>query len=165
MKSLITRKVFSNIVVAVTGSDASIMAVKYAIVMAKQYHCKLTAVHVVDTATIKYLTLTKIFVQEEGIEYEKNLEKNGERYLKFVEELAHAKGVKVERVLRKGAIYTEIINVANEHKADLIVLGGWEKDVKSGNILGQSHKEIMANSNCSILVVKEPDTDKIYKSA
>jgi len=157
------KPLISNIVIAVTGTDASILAAKYGIVMAKQYHCKLTAVYVVDTATIKQLTLSKIFIQEESIEYEKNLENNGNRYLTFVEELADDKNVKLDRVMRKGAIYTEIISLADEKKADLILLGGWEKNTKTKDIIGHSHREIMANAKCSVLLVKEPEIDQIYK--
>jgi nucleotide-binding universal stress UspA family protein len=157
------KPLISNIVVAITGTDASVLAAKYAIVMAKQYNCKINAVYVVDTATIKMLTLSKIFIQEEGTEYERNLENNGNRYLTFIEELAKEKGVKIERILRKGAIFTEILKVADEKGADLIMLGGWEKDTKTSDIVGHSHREIMANSKCSVLLVKEPNIDQIYK--
>jgi len=159
------KPLISNIVVAVTGTEASIFAAKYAIVMAKHYNCKLHAVYVVDTATIKMLTLSKIFIQEEGAEYEKNLENNGIRYLTFVEELAKEKDIKIERILRKGAIFTEILKVADEKDADLILLGGWEKDTKTSDIIGHSHREIMANAKCSVLLVKQPNIDQIYKKA
>jgi nucleotide-binding universal stress UspA family protein len=157
------KPLISNIVTAVTGTDASILAAKYGIVLAKTYHCKLSAVYVVDTATIKQLTLSKIFLQEEGVEYEKSLETNGDRYLKFVEELASAKGVKIEKIMRRGAIYTEILAAADEKKADLILLGGFEKDTKTKDIVGHSHREIMMNAKCSVLLVKEPEIDQIYK--
>jgi nucleotide-binding universal stress UspA family protein len=49
------KPLISNIVTAVTGTDASILAAKYAIVLAKTYRCKLTAIYVVDTATISSL--------------------------------------------------------------------------------------------------------------
>jgi nucleotide-binding universal stress UspA family protein len=156
---------FSNIVVAVSGSDASILAAKYAVVLAKLYHCRLSAVYVIDTATIKQLTLSKIFIQEESQEYEKSLEANGERYLSFVEELARAKGVKIEREVRRGAVYTEILGAADERKADLIILGGWEKDRNARDIITHAHREIMISSKCSVLLVKEPSIDVIYKQA
>jgi len=160
-----TKPLFSNIVVAVNGSDASILAAKYAIVMAKAYRCRLSAVYVVDTATIRQLTLSKIFIQEESQEYEKSLEANGERYLSFVEELARAKNFRIERELRRGAVYTEILAVADEKRADLILLGGWEKDRSSRDIFSHSHREIMVNAKCSVLLVKEPNIDQIYKQA
>ncbi|MDR0494370.1 MAG: universal stress protein [Treponema sp.] len=160
MKTLI-----SNIVTAITGSDASISAAKYAIVMAKMYHSRLSMVYVVDTATIKQLTLSKIFVQDESIEYEKSLEANGQRYLSFMEELAQAKGVKIEKEIRKGAVCTEILSAAEERKADLIVMGGWEKDRNARDVIGHAHREIMIGAKCSVLLVKEPDADQMYKQA
>lgn len=159
------KPLFSHIVVAISGSDASVSAAKYAVVMAKQYHCRLSAAYVVDIATIRQLTLSKIFIQEESQDYEQSLEANGERYLSFVEELARAKGVKVEREIRRGAIYTEILKVADEKKADFIILGGWEKDRNPRDIISQAHREIMLNAKCSVLLVKEPNVDQLYKQA
>jgi len=159
------KPLFSNVIIAITGSDASILAAKYAIVMAKAYHCKLCAVYVVDTATIKQLQLSRIFVQEESQEYERSLEANGERYLSFVEELALAKGVKLDKEIRRGAVYTEILTVADERDADLIVFGGWEKDRNPRDILSHACREIMVNAKCSIVYVKEPGIDQIYKQA
>ena len=159
------KPLFSNIVVAISGSDASILAAKYAIVMAKMYRCRISAVYVVDTATIKQLTLHRIFIQEESQEYEKSLEANGERYLTFVEELAIAKGIKIEREMRRGAVCSEILAVADEKRADLIILGGWEKDRSPRDIISQSHREIMVNAKCSVMLVKEPEIDRIYKTA
>jgi len=159
------KPLFTNIVVAITGSDASILAAKYAIVLAKSCRCRLSAVYVVDTATIRQLTLSKIFIQEESQDYEKSLEANGERYLSFAEELARAKGIKIEREIRRGAVYTEILAVANDKKADLIVLGGWEKDRSPRDIISHSHREIMINAKCSVILAKEPDIDHIYKQS
>jgi len=158
------KQLISHILTAVTGTDASILAAKYAVIMAKQYHSKMSAVYVVDTATIRQLALSKIFIQEEAAEYEKSLETNGHRYLSFVEELALAKGVKIEKIIRKGAIFTEVLHAADEKKADLILLGGWEKDTKTRDIIGHSHREIMANAKCSVMLVKEPGIDQIYKN-
>jgi nucleotide-binding universal stress UspA family protein len=109
--------------------------------------------------------MSKIFIQEESQEYEKSLEANGERYLSFVEELAKAKGIKIEREIRRGAVYTEILAVADEKKADLIVLGGWEKDRSPRDIISHSHREIMISAKCSVLLAKEPNIDLIYKQA
>jgi nucleotide-binding universal stress UspA family protein len=159
------KPLLSNLVVAVSGSDASILAAKYAILMAKQYRCRLCAVYVVDTATIRQLTLSKIFIQEESVDYERSLEANGERYLSFVEELARAKGVKVEREIRRGAVYTEILTVADEKKADLIILGGWEKERNARDIISHAHREIMVGAKCSVYLVKEPLVDQLYKQA
>jgi nucleotide-binding universal stress UspA family protein len=133
--------------------------------MAKQYKCTLSAVYVVDEATLKQLTLSKIFVQEESQEYEKSLEANGHRYLSFVEELARAKGIKVDKEIRKGAVYTEILAAAGDKGVDLIVLGGWEKDRNPRDVIGHGHREIMNHAKCSVLLVKDRNVDALYKLA
>jgi nucleotide-binding universal stress UspA family protein len=152
-------------VVAVSGSGASVHAAKYAIVMAKLYKCRLCAVYVVDSATIRQLALSKIFVQEESEEYERSLEINGKRYLAFVEELAKAKGIRVDCELRTGSVTNEILTVADEKHADLIILGGWEKDRDARDIIGQAHREVQTHSKCSVLIMKDRDADLLYKQA
>jgi nucleotide-binding universal stress UspA family protein len=82
-----------------------------------------------------------------------------------VEELAKAKGVKIEREMRRGAVYTEILSAADERKADLIILGGWEKDRSARDIISHAYREIMVNAKCSVLLVKEPSIDILYKQA
>ncbi|GHU34314.1 universal stress protein [Spirochaetia bacterium] len=157
------KSLFSHILCAVSGSDASIQAAKYAIIMAKTLKCRLSVIYVVDTATIRKLTFSKIFVQEEAVEYEKSLKANGDRYLSFIEELAKSKGIKIERELRLGAVYTEIVNVASEKKVDIILLGGLEKERTTREIFSHAHREIMINAPCSVLFVKEPDVDHLFK--
>ena len=158
------KPLLSDIVVAVTGSQASILAAKYAIVMARTYKCRLSVVYVVDTATIRQLTLSRIFIQEESEEYEKSLIANGERYLNFVEELARVKGVKINRAIRSGSVSTEILTAAEEINADLIVLGGWEKDRNTRDVFYKLYREILINAKCSVLLLKEPDVEHIYNN-
>jgi nucleotide-binding universal stress UspA family protein len=160
MKSLI-----QTIVVAVSGSEASINAAKYGIVMARHYHLRLVGVNVVDTATLRELLLSKIFVEEESSEYEKSLEDNGRRYLNYVQDLAAKKGVELEKVMRRGAISTEIVEAAEEVGADLILLGGFEENSSIRNVLSWQRREIVRNAKCSVLVVKEPAIDLIYKQS
>ena len=118
--------------------------------------------YVVDTATLRELLLSRIFIEEESADYEKSLEQNGQRYLNYVAELAGKKGVQVEKILRKGAISTEIVEVAEDSKADLILLGGFE-DKGLRDALSRQHREILKHARCSVLVVKEPDMDTIFK--
>jgi nucleotide-binding universal stress UspA family protein len=158
------KNLLSQLVVAVSGSEASLAAAKYAIVLAKQAKSLLTGVYVIDTATIKQLAMNRIFVPEESEEYERSLTENGKRYLAFADELARAKGVKMDTELRKGAIHTEIMACADERKADAILLGGWERSREGRDILSASQREISYNSHCSVIIVKEPLIDQIYKS-
>ena len=160
------KTLLQTVVVAVSGSEASIKAAKYGITLARFYRCRLVAVYVVDTATLKELLLSRIFIDEESREYEKSLELNGQRYLNYVEELAQKKGVAVEKFLRSGAISTEIVEAADENKADLILLGGLQEHEEKGILrdsLSRQHREILKHARCSILFVKEPEIETIYR--
>jgi nucleotide-binding universal stress UspA family protein len=158
------KQLINHVLVATSGSDASINAAKYAIILAKQYKCRLSTIYVVDTATLRELLISHIFVEEESKEYQHSLEENGHRYLNFVEELALKKGVKVDKILRAGAIYTEILNAADEIGADLIILGGWEENRNVRDLITHAQKEVLLNAKCSVLIVKEQNTDQLYKS-
>ncbi|MDR2445383.1 MAG: universal stress protein [Spirochaetaceae bacterium] len=153
------KQLISNIVAAISGSSASILAAKYAIVMAKQYKCRLCAVNVIDTDLVNELFLEKILVESEAAEYESFMETNGRRFLDFVGELATAKGVKITKDIRRGAVFAEILCAANEHNSDLIILGGFKKD----RILPGVHSEILLRAGCSILVSKDPNVDLKYR--
>lgn len=155
-----------NILVLVNGSEASINAAKYGILMSRLYRCKLRAIYVVDTATLKQLTLNKFFVTQESKEYEASLTSNGKRYLKYVEDLGRSKGVKVETELKSGSIWSEVISTSVNMNADLILLGGFESDAaESRDVLSTTYKEILVNSHCSVLMVKEKMIEQLYKLA
>ncbi len=157
------KTLFDNVVVAVSGSDASINAAKYGILMSKTYGSKVTAVYVVDTATLRQLLLTKIFIEEESREYEESLYSNGRRYLQYVSDLAQGKGVTIETELRNGAIYTELLKVAEERKSELILLGGWERQRDQRDSISVAHREILHYARCSVLIVKERDIEQMFK--
>jgi nucleotide-binding universal stress UspA family protein len=157
------KSLFSNIIVAISGSGASVQAAKYAIVLAKLYRCSVSAVYVVDCVAIRQLGASGILVRDECEEMEKSLEQNGKRYLTFVAELGEAKGVRVETDLRSGAVWPEILSAAEAKNCDLIILGGHEKNRGAKDIISALHCDIMLHSKCSVLIEKEQDVDVMYK--
>ncbi len=160
------KQIFENVLIVINGSDASIHAAQYGILMAKLYRCTLKAVYVVDTATIKQLTLQKIFVTEESNEYEQSLEADGMRYLQYIEGLGKAKGVPITIELRRGAIWSEVITAANEMKSNIILLGGSENnDPYQKDVIATSYGEILLHANCSVLLVREKMIEQLYKLA
>ena len=115
------KPLFQRVVVGYNGSRSSLHTVLYAILMAKVYKCAVKVVSVVDIASIKYLTLQKFMVSQEGESIAKSLESDSEKNLDYVTDLAKSKGVKIETEIRKGAVWSEIITAADEFKADLIL--------------------------------------------
>lgn len=157
------KPIFQKVLILMNGSESSVHAVQYGILMSKLYHCALKAVYVVDTPTLKQLTLTKIFVIEESSEYESSLTADGNRYLGYAAELAAAKNVKIETELLHGSIWGETIRAADEFGANLILLGGSEKGEHGDSSMRVSHKRIFENAGCSVLYVKEKQVEQLYK--
>ncbi len=159
MKGLMSRAV-----VLAEGLYSSAAPVKYAVAMAKVFGTEVTAVYAVDTAAIRQLSRSRIFVDEESEEYERSLEETGRRRLAFVEELAKAKGVSVATRLLKGSITGEVLRVAEEVGADCILLGGWEHNGDFRDIIFEASREIANIAPCSVLIVKGRDAEQAYSA-
>lgn len=156
-----------NIVVAINGRQSSIHAAMYAIMMAKAYNINIKFVYVVDTATIKYLTMNNLLISDEKNGFEQKLAIDGEHYLDYVEMLAGSKGVKCKKELREGGIFTEILQAAQDFNADLILLGGNEREVNKKGVkkfvMTSDENEVLANSLCPVMIVQEPEIEKKFK--
>ena len=157
---------FKKMIVAVNGHRSSVHSAMYAIMMARSYNIEIKFVYVVDTATVKFLSMNKFLVADERYDYEERLKEDGERYLAYTQMLAGSKGVKCETELRSGGVFTEILRAADEYDADLIILGGNEKDenghVGKRNVLSTDQSEILAHSKCPVMIIQKPDIEKIF---
>ncbi len=165
------KPLFQKAVVAVNGSEQSLHAAMYGIMMASQYKIELEAVYVVDSATIKQLEMSKIFFAEEASHYVESLKKDGEKYLKYVENLAQQKKIHIATKLCSGAVWSEVLKAADEFCADLILLGGKEhgaalmSSVVHHDKASAINSEIIGSAGCNVLVVREPEIDKLFKLA
>ncbi len=155
---------FKKIVVAVNGKQSSIQTAMYAVMMSKIYNIEIRFVFVIDTATIKFLSINKLIVSED---LEERLEADGKRYLEYVEMLASSKGVKCQKDLRKGGVFSEVLKAAEEFDADLILLGGNIREVgKTGikhNFLTSAETSILSNSKCPVMIVQKPNIEAEFK--
>ena len=160
------KPLIKKVLVLINGTEASIKAAMYGILMSKLYRCELKAIYVVDSETLKQLTLNKFFVSQESKEYEESLTLDGKKYLDYVSNLAKSKGVKLETELRKGSVWSETVAVATEMEADLILLGGFDSNSKDKiDILSTAFREIIINAPCSVQMVREKMIDQLYKLA
>ncbi len=161
------KPLFQNVVILINGSEASIHAAQYGILLSKLYHCNLKAVYVVDSASLKQLTMQKFFVADESRMYEDSLRADGNRYLDYVADLGKSKGVKIETEIRTGAVWSEVIMAADEMKAGLILVGGYKTEMNSNveihDVVSSASRDIIMNAHCSVLVVREKMIEQLYK--
>ncbi len=156
-------KLIRNALLVISGTQASVNAARYAIMLCKEMDINLFVLYVIDTATIKELMMSNIFIEEESKEYEKSLEMDGEKYLNMIEEMAKTKKQKITKLLKKGMISTEIITATKDNRIDLIILGEWQESKSRRDLISMESRYVLANAEVSVLVVKEGDLERTFK--
>lgn len=138
-----------KILVPVDGSAYSLKAVETACDLAKAQ----------APATI---VLTAVAIQipelEEGVYIAEKMKVQAEIALAKAREVAQGKGVTAEVILATGASPAdEIVQVAKDQQADLIVIGSRGLAGKTRSFLGSTASQVVTYSPCSVLVVKTRD--------
>ncbi len=154
-----------KILVAINGSESSIRAAMYGIMMARTYNLELKFVYVIDSATISYLGINQILAKDEQVDYKVDLAYEGQNHLEYVVSLAAAKGVKAQSELKDGSVVTEILKTAGAFEADLIVIGPTAR--KKGeslikrNVHSTHQSDIIEHSRIPVIVVQSQDNESI----
>ncbi len=133
-------------VVGVDGSRYSMAAFEYASTLLHPEEWELVLVHILDEVLIE--TAAKA-----GISLDEFLRSNAEKALGPVEEKARRLGYRVKRVVRPGKPHDEIINVAVEEGADLIIVGSRGMRGLKRLILGSVSSYIASHSPIPVLIV------------
>lgn len=160
------KPLFQKVLVAFNGSKTSLNSLLYSIIMAKSYGCRLKVVYVVDTASIKQLTLSKFMIAEEAREIETSLESDGKKNLEYAETLAKSKGIEIETQLCHGAVWAEIVKTADSFNADLVLLGGARENSSScaySRAISGTNSEIIGSAHCSVMVVNDPLIEQKFR--
>lgn len=145
---------FRHILVLVDGTESSFKAVECAVQVAKAERAQLTAVGIVDTATLKHLLSTHIMVAAEMEEYERDLEASGRKHLAYVADLAAENGVKARTVLLKGAVHSAVLAEQKASNADLIVIGAFRWSLCHRDQAARERQLILDEAPCPVLVVR-----------
>lgn len=62
--------------------------------------------------------------------------------------------IPTETIVGQGAIYKEVLRVADEIKADMIIMASHRPEIKD-YLLGANAARVVRHANCSVLVVRE----------
>ena len=138
-----------KILVPVDGSAYSLKAVETACDLAKAQ----------APATV---VLTAVAVQipelEEGVYIAEKMKAQAEIALAKAKDVAQGKGFTAQVVLATGpSPADEIVRVAKDQQADLIVIGSRGLAGKTRSFLGSTASQVVTYSPCSVLVVKTQD--------
>jgi len=141
--------VYKKILVAVDGSEASEVAFKKAVEIAKRNDAHLTLAHVIDSRTFATAEAYDRTLAERAEEYAKELLK------KYVEKAEQANVPNIEKHIEYGSPKVKIAkDIAQKIDADLIICGATGMNAVERFLIGSVSESITRYAECDVLVVR-----------
>ncbi len=146
---------FTNILVALDGSEASQRALIRAVDEARIWNAKIQVTYVVETSLFSSLSLENAFETENTFEIMyRVLEKEGETVLERAKKYCADNGITVMTYLKQGHAGTEIVSLAEEERSDLIVVGSHGKSNIDRLLIGSVSSFVVTHSKVTTMVVR-----------
>ena len=101
-----------------------------------------------------------LYAPEEEAKLKAKQEREGETLLNRTRNLLLKKNIESTLVLMRGDAATEIIEYTDKENIDLIVAGSRGLSSFQGWLMGSVSRKLVHYSNCSVLIVKQPDKKK-----
>ena len=144
---------FTNILVALDGSQVSQQALIETVDMARLMNARMHAICVMETVT-SALNARDRPIGTDTLELYNLLEKEGNDVLKEAEKYCADRGITVLPHLKQGDAGTEIISFAEQENCDLIVVGSHGKSGFNRLFLGSVSSFVVKNNRVTTMVVR-----------
>jgi nucleotide-binding universal stress UspA family protein len=142
-------ELFQKIVLATDGSEYSANVVKYAIELAKISEAKIYAIYVVDTGVFTSIPMDVAWTNMYEL-----LKQEGNVATNQVESEAMAADIEVESITVEGHPAEEIIKLAEDKSADIIVMGTLGKSGLDRFLLGSVAEKVSRTSKIPVMIVR-----------
>jgi nucleotide-binding universal stress UspA family protein len=142
---------FRSIVVPVDLSEVDISrpAIALATRLAKESNGRLTLVNVVPIMPVMMLDTVPV-------SYEAEIAEKAEKTLGDLALTVDLPADRVSAVVKIGGVYHEVLEVATEQNADLVVVGS-HRPAMATYLLGSNATAIVRHADCSVLVLRGED--------
>ena len=144
---------FSSIVVGTDGSETAAKAVLQATELARQVGASVSLVSAYEPVSGNRLREERREVPKD-LEWMVNPREDVEATLKEAAENVEGAGVKVDTFAREGDPADAILDVAEETKADLIVVGNKGMTGTKRFLLGSVPNKVSHHAPCSVLIIR-----------
>jgi len=149
---------FTRILCAIDFSDASTLALTYAMSLAQEANAKLTVVHVMQYdmgAALPVFEGIEAYGHLTSNEFRRSYEERCREHLeKSVPDAVRAY-CSVETILKSGKAYEEILRVAAEQQSDLIAIGVHGRNVADRMFFGSTTNHIVRQATCPVLALRQ----------
>lgn len=147
-----TGSMYERILVATDGSPGTEAVLDHAIAIAEPHDATVTTLYVVDTRVVRSAT------DRDPDDVRAELESKGEDALESATDRLEKAGVTVEPLQRDGNPEREILTVADEIDADLLVLGSHGKSPREKVAgLGSVSESVVTNAERPVMVTRLPE--------
>lgn len=146
-------KRFKTILLATDFSETSQMAADYALDLARSFDARLVVLHVINEP----VDLRGFYVPHISFEQlEKEIETGAAQMLEsFCREKLGESG-NYETVIVTGVPFEEILKAADEHAADLIVIGTHGRTGLDHLIFGSTAERVVRSASCPVMTIRVP---------
>lgn len=137
-------------------SETSRRAIEPAAMLARTYGAKILLVHVGDL-------IPMVVMQHHPIDFQAILEGQREQARKDLSRFAAEnmpQDLEVERISTLGVPHIEILRLAAERRADLIVMATHGRGFISHLVLGSTTERVLRSAPCPMLVVRDPGAER-----
>jgi nucleotide-binding universal stress UspA family protein len=145
--------VFKSIVVGTDGSETATSAVRQAVELAKSVGAKIQLVSAYEPVSDQRLREERTEVPED-LQWMVNPREDVDATLNEAAEVAKGEGVDAETFARQGDPADAILDVAEEQKADLIIVGNKGMTGAKRFLLGSVPNKVSHHAPCSVLIIR-----------
>lgn len=143
----------SKILVPVDFSDQSVIALKQSYNIARFSGSELLLINVIDEdffKSLEHIFSSSVYEDPMRDQIQSSLDK-------LAVEIQREAGIKVNTTIRKGKIYEEIVNVANEIDAKFIIMGTHGAVGLKKKFLGSNAARVIKEAHCPVITIKGKD--------
>ena len=144
-----------KILVPVDFSDYSEKAMQYGNEFARTFGAEVVLLHVLEIpvypVAVGLGSVPPIMTDDLMPEVEKRLEADAVKFF--------GEGVNVKRVVREGAPFVEIVQLARDDKVDLIIMPTHGRTGLSHVFLGSTAERVVRKAPCAVLVVRDSEQE------
>jgi universal stress protein A len=137
-----------SILVPLDLSDLSLASLRYAVPLARQFGARITLLHVVEPAPPVAALPFSMTVEDRDPHWAR-------RRLEEIRALEVGGELEVRTVVRHGCVFDQILSVARDERADLIVTTTHGHTGLKHLLMGSTAECIVHGAPCAVLVVRE----------
>lgn len=143
-----------KILVPTDFSESARYALRYAVSLAQQFHAEITLLHVFESVAVSYASdlfpvpMAEVFEEVSAV---------ARKEMAALAAEVRSKGVEVRESVIQGKPPAEILRVAREEAADMIVLGTHGRGVLDHALFGSTTDRVVRKAPCPVLTCRPPE--------